>query len=301
MPLKLNRIRPLLAALIAAARKGRGAALLVLLASSWIAGCSTLPEPAELKQRADGLASAADWTPLSVPAGNFTLAAYLSPVRARGEALTIYIEDDGLVWLDPTTLSPDPTPILATGLRLALNHRSGPAAYLARPCQFVAQADRGGCNVAYWTEARFAPAVIDATNAAIDVLKKKTGTARVVLVGYSGGGAVAALAASKRNDVDRLVTVAGNLDHATWTRLQGLPPLTGSLNPADAWRALDGLSQVHFVGDKDTVVDGRVAAAYAGRFTRSKPRIITMEGFDHVCCWVDAWPQLQADAFSGPR
>src|SRR5664279_4290002 len=79
------------------------ARLAALLASLWIAGCSTLPTPAELKQRADGLASAADWTPLSIPAGDFTLAAYLSPVRARGEALTIYIEDDGTVWLDPST------------------------------------------------------------------------------------------------------------------------------------------------------------------------------------------------------
>jgi len=274
---------------------------MALLACLWIAGCSTVPAPAERKQRADDLAAAADWTPLRIPAGDFTLAGYLSPVRSSSEALTIYIEGDGAAWLDRSPPSLDPTPIHATGLALALNHRSGPAAYLARPCQFVAEAERGGCKVAYWTEARFAPAVIDATSMAIDALKKITGTARVVLVGYSGGGAVAALAASKRHDVDRLVTIAGNLDHATWTRLHGVPPLTGSLNPADAWRALAGLAQVHFVGDKDKVVDGRVAAAYAGRYAPPRPRIITIEGFDHVCCWVDAWPHLQAEAFSGAR
>jgi pimeloyl-ACP methyl ester carboxylesterase len=272
-----------------------------LLASVWLNGCSTVPAPAERKIRADETAAAAGWTSQRIVAGDFVLAGYLSPVLQSGAALTIYIEGDGAAWLNRSTPSKDPTPVNPTGLNLALRHQRGPAAYLARPCQFVAGTDRHGCSVEYWTSARFAATIIDAEDIAIDILKVQTGAQRVVLVGYSGGGAVAALLASRRKDVDRLVTVAGNLDHATWTRLHGVEPLVGSLNPADEWRALVAIPQVHFVGSKDTVVDGRIASAYARRFPEPRPRIVTVDGFDHACCWTEAWPRLQGDAFGGLR
>lgn len=257
-----------------------------------IAGCTTFPSPAERAQHANELAAAAGWIPLRLPAGEFTLTAYLSPEIDTGGVLTIYFEGDGAAWLNRSTPSQDPTPVRPIGLELALRHPAGSVAYLARPCQFVTAGMNSGCKVDYWTGARFSPTVIQAESVAVDELKKKTGASRVILIGYSGGGAVASLVASKRGDVDRLVTVAGNLDHAAWTRLHAVKPLAESLNPADEWRALSGLSQVHFVGGRDTVVDGRIAAAYANRFPEPKPRIVTVDIFDHVCCWVEDWETL---------
>jgi hypothetical protein len=66
--------------------------------------------------------------------------------------------------------------------------------------------------------------VISASNQAVDALKQRYGAQEIVLVGYSGGGAVAALVAARRTDVVRLVTVAGNLDHLAWTHLHSVPP-----------------------------------------------------------------------------
>jgi hypothetical protein len=55
---------------------------------------------------------------------------------------------------------------------------------------------------------------------------------------------VAALVAARRTDVDRLVTVAGNLDPTAWAVYQHIQPLTGSLNPADEVDALSRTGRV---------------------------------------------------------
>lgn len=89
---------------------------------------------------------------------------------------------------------------------------------------------------------------------ALDVLKASTGAARLVLVEYSGGGAVAVLLAARRNDVAGLVTVAANIDLGYWTRRNQLAPLIGSLDPATFADQIADLPQVHFTGSRDDVV-----------------------------------------------
>jgi pimeloyl-ACP methyl ester carboxylesterase len=138
--------------------------------------------------------------------------------------------------------------------------------------------------------------VVDASARAIEQLKQRFGAQRLVLVGYSGGAAVASLVAAQRRDVERLVTVAGNLDHRTWTSDQRLSPLEGSLNPADASVQLQSLPQTHFVGGQDRIIGAAVARAYAGRFAPDAPLSIkVMPAFDHHCCWVEQWPDLLRD------
>ena len=115
----------------------------------------------------------------------------------------------------------------------------------------------------------------------------------MTLIGYSGGGAVAALVAAGREDVEHLITVAGNLDHARWTRERALSPLKGSLNAADVWRDLVEIPQMHFVGTDDDTVDPAIAAAFRARFPPESPvQIETIADFDHHCCWVEQWPEL---------
>jgi len=263
-----------------------------------LAGCASI-SPASRWQYAEQLAQQAGWQKLRIPTEKFVLSAYLKQPQAQADTLTIYIEGDGLAWLTPSQASSDPTPRNPVGLQLALRHpqhlqaQGNAAAYLARPCQYVAAEDARNCRQAYWTDRRFSAEVIEASDQAISVLKQRIGAGKLVLVGYSGGGAVAALVAARRNDVLQLITVAGNLDHRAWTAQHQVPPLEGSLNPADAWRALVNLPQRHFVGARDEVVSRAVVEAYAVRFpVQQRPKIIVMPDFDHVCCWVERWSEI---------
>lgn len=270
---------------------------LILTAVLWLAACAHVPTPGERADRAQQLAAPAAWQAIDIPAGDFTLRAYLPAAPRPAPILTVYLEGDGLAWIGSSTPSLDPTPLNPVGLKLALRDPA-PAAYLARPCQYVGT-QQGTCAQKYWTGQRFAPEVIRATDRAIGQLKQRFGADKLVLVGYSGGGAVAALVAARRQDVAQLITIAGNLDHKSWTDRQRLTPLTGSLNPADEWRALQTVLQRHYVGGRDAIVGEYVARAYAARFPASAaPEVIVVPEFDHHCCWVDRWPVLKNQAGS---
>ncbi|MEW6329984.1 MAG: alpha/beta hydrolase [Pseudomonadota bacterium] len=257
-----------------------------------LTGCAGLSLQARW-HHAEQLAARADWHKLRLPTDTFILSAYVPKQTVPTDTLTVYIEGDGLAWLNRSQPARDPTPRNPVALELALRHPRGAAAYLARPCQYVEAADAKNCRETYWTAGRFAAPVIEASSQAIDALKQRAGASRLVLVGYSGGGTVAALVAARRGDVDRLVTVAGNLDHRAWTEMQGLPALAESLNPADEWRALQALPQRHFVGGRDNTVGRRVTESYLARFPPDRrPEVVTLPDFDHVCCWVERWDSI---------
>ena len=267
----------------------RVAILVALLA---LAACTDL-SPQIRWQHADQLAEQHGWQKLHIPTDTFILTAYVPPITEHVETLTVYIEGDGLAWLDRTQPSADPTPRNPIGLELALRHPQGAAAYLARPCQYVEGADRLNCRKVFWTSARFAPEVIASSNQAVGELMHRVGATRLILVGYSGGGAVAALVAARRNDVVRLVTVAGNLDHRVWSKLHHISPLRGSLNAADAWRSLVRIPQLHYVGGRDKNVTRAVTDSYAKRFpSDQQPEIEVLPNFDHICCWVKQWGSI---------
>lgn len=258
-----------------------------------LAGCVTMPSPELRRTAALSMATAAGWESVRLLTSDFTLAGFVPRQSAANDTLTIYIEGDGLAWVNTARVSPDPTPMRAVGLELALRHPHGAAAYLARPCQYVEGDDARNCSPTWWSDRRFGAEVVAAADQAVGQLKQRFQAKELELVGYSGGGAIAALVAARRSDVARLVTVAGNLDHPTWTKLHHLSPLTGSLNPADAWLALAGLPQLHFIGKQDRNVSQEVAASYQARFPeQQRPELRVIDGFDHSCCWVEQWPVL---------
>ncbi|WP_232318651.1 hypothetical protein [Sphingomonas sp. TDK1] len=214
------------------------------------------------------------------------------PVGARSDVLTVYFEGDGFAYAARGRRAMDPTPIDPVALRLALQHPgSGPVAWLARPCQYGSRARN--CHSDYWSVARYAPEVIDGTAAALDRLKADAGASRLILVGYSGGGALAALLAERRGDVVGLVTVAANLDLDAWTAAHRLTPLSRSVDPATDAARLSRLPQVHFVGAEDRNVGPAIARAFAGKMAAGAPvAIVTVAGQDHGCCWAGQWPLL---------
>ncbi|MDQ6959723.1 MAG: hypothetical protein Q9M27_01740 [Mariprofundaceae bacterium] len=260
-----------------------------ILAALLIAGCIHVPTAADRTQRALAMAKQAGWHQQIIATDRFDLAAFTPQHPVKTDTLIVYIEGDGLAWISRSTPSTDPTPVHPLALQLALREPEA-AVYLAHPCQYAKDAQKRNCSAKYWAGYRFAPEVIHAENEAVDKLKQQSGASRLVLVGYSGGGGTAALIAAKRKDVVYLVTIAGNLDTAAWANLHRISPLTGSLNPADFWQALQYIPQTHYVGEQDRTVPPAVARSYAARFPpEHQPVIVVLPGFDHHCCWANAW------------
>ncbi len=245
--------------------------------------------------QAASLAKKAGWHEHKLHTTLFTLKTYGSPAPKKTNRLTIYIEGDGLGWLSETMPSSNPTPLVPTGLQMAIHdQKNNPIVYLARPCQFVLEEEWAGCRQAYWTHLRFSSEVVNAMNQAVEQLKKEYHAKQIVLIGYSGGGTIAALISARRSDVIELVTVAAILDTDFWVRQQSLTPLHGSLNPADEWENLVSIPQTHWVGGKDTIAPKNVAFAFAERFPATKkPTIKVMPNFDHACCWSTDWRPSQ--------
>lgn len=260
--------------------------------------CTTLPSAQDREVHAVTLADKHRWMPVRLASFPMKLIAFTPKQITKDETLTIYIEGDGVAWMNARTPSPDPTPMTPVGLMLAMQHPEGNSAYLARPCQYSTQSRIKSCTTEIWTAKRFTPEVIEASNNAIEQLKLMFGANRLVLVGYSGGGTIAALVSARRPDVKQLVTVAGNLDHAAWTKRHGLTPLRGSLNPADEWERISGIPQTHWVGEKDTNITEALVRSYTDNFKGpNKPLVHVVTGFDHYCCWTEQWASLSAGTF----
>ena len=256
-------------------------------------GCVSIPSQAERNEHAHKLASDRGWVSSVISTDYFLLQTYVPAKLQSTKELAIYIEGDGLAWINRSTPSFNPTPANPLALQLALQDDK-PAAYLARPCQYVNFDQSPNCSQKYWTSYRFAPEVIYATNQAIDQLKLKFGAKTLVLIGYSGGGAVAALVAAQRKDVSYLMTIAGNLDHQAWTNKQQLIALGNSLNPVDFSDKLQNVKQTHYVGGKDNITGEFVARSYSKKFASSLSNsIVVIPHFNHVCCWEKYWPDLK--------
>ncbi|CAA7625977.1 alpha/beta hydrolase [Magnetospirillum sp. SS-4] len=267
--------------------------LLLLLA----AGCGTVEKRGA---DADAIAASARMTKATLRTDSFTLMSY-SHLGRPGEPLTVYIEGDGRAWTTRTQLSLNPTPDNPLALRLAVRDPAANVAYLGRPCQYVDLGRERHCHDAYWSSKRFAPEVIAATDQAVEQLKARAGASGLHLVGYSGGGAVAALLAARRPDVLSLRTVAGNLDHVALHNHHRVTQIPASLNPIDVAPRLARLPQIHYSGGRDTVVPGFIAARYAQRSgDGSCVRLSTMSGATHEDGWAERWTSALKDAPSCP-
>lgn len=256
-----------------------------------IAGCSQY-----LFDRADSIrrtAIEAGWKEVRFSTDKFVIIGFNKQSVGSNESVNIYIEGDGFAFKNNRRPSSDPTPLTATALEMALQDPSPNILYLARPCQMTRSKDRKNCVTAFWTRARFHEAVISSLNSAINAYIAGTNIKRLNLIGYSGGGAVAALIAVRRRDVNKLVTVAGTMDHKTWTEHHEVSPLRDSLNPLNYAKQLKTIRQFHFTGAEDE----RMPRFIIDRYMKSlgpnhRAEVIEVPGATHTCCWVEKWPEL---------
>lgn len=264
--------------------------LCVAVAALALGGCAALYTPAQrvtAQARSGQLQAVAafDGTPMR---------AWLRQPPAAATAdttLTIYIEGDGAEWRGKYEPPRDPTPDNPLTLRLALRDPGASVAYLGRPCQYLDDAALAQCPSLLWMQGRYGEPAVTMMSAAVDLLLLAASAQRVRLVGYSGGGVMAALIAAQRTDVSCLVTVASPLDTDAWTAAIDVSPLTASLNPLALAPRLATIAQTHIAGADDALVPARALQ----RFTTALPqaRLEVLPGFDHDCCWVHAWEGLR--------
>lgn len=209
-------------------------------------------------------------------------------------SLRVYIEGDGFAWKSRTTPSDNPTPRNPIGLLLAAADSQANVVYLARPCQFIGPPLPASCRVNIWTQDRFSPAVMDAMNEALSQIVTRYPGVKLDLVGYSGGGNIAALLAERRDDVRSLRTVAGNLDVAYVNALHHVTPMPAAESAIDRAPALRALPQIHYSGEADTTVPPAVARRFQQAVGGTCVQTEVVSGLGHGSDWAAVWPRLLA-------
>ena len=243
-----------------------------------------------MKTVANDIAKESNLQPIFIRTSTFSLQGYYRFHNAG--PLTVYIEGDGLAYLHRNTPSANPTPRNPLALRLAGIDRGENVFYLARPCQYVNFKSERLCKTSYWTHKRFSKEVILAVNEAIDKMVPKGKVDGIHLVGYSGGGAVAALVAASRRDVLSLRTLAGYMDHVILNRKKDVSPLKGSLDPIKAAPRLKSVPQIHYSGIKDKVIPKWVAKKFAHAVGNKNCASVRLINATHARGWEKAWKKV---------
>ncbi|MFK7840180.1 MAG: hypothetical protein AB8B83_07595 [Bdellovibrionales bacterium] len=282
-------------------RKLTSLTLAALATTTVIAACSA---PTAIREEvAYRLASPAWMNKRTINTGDFNLTAF-ERMHEKNKPVTLYIEGDGTADRSSQTgKTNNPTPINPVALHLATRDKSDNVAYLARPCQYTGMVHydhstdedkkQKKCDPIFWGSARFSPEVIAAYNSALDNISRQFSTKNFHLVGYDGGGAIAAILAAQRDDVLTLRTVAGNLDHDAQSVYLGIAPLNNSLNAIDFAGRLKDVPQHHFIGGQDETVKPAVLHSYLQAVGESQCVEYTMiQEAEHARGWVEKWPDL---------
>ena len=266
-------------------RPGLAGCLLLGAVATWLAGgCGGQ------RLRADDIAATAAFTRATLRGTEFVHVTYSAEGSGARAPLWVYIEGDGVPWIDEAIPASDPTP--RTPVALAMMARGPrPAVFLGRPCYF-GTADRVPCAPVWWTHRRFAPEVAASMVGALGRLVDERGWEGrpINLVGFSGGGTLATLMVARMNGVCALITVASPLDIDEWAGARGYSPLAGTENPASLPPLPGGIRQLHLRGAHDNVVTADNGAEFRRRNPAAQFRVVA--NVDHGPAWVAAWETL---------
>lgn len=244
-----------------------------ILLSLILCGCSsiTVPDSFTYKEIETKDFKLASWQKISNPQGVYK----------------IYIEGDGYAFNAYGKPTQNPTPKGTLVRELAFGDDNENVVYLARPCQYVKSPI---CSKRHWTTARFASEVI---NAEYEAIKSIVGNSPVVLIGFSGGAQVAGLVATAKSglNVKKIITIAGNLDHLTWTTYHNLPPLSESMNLINYSEQFAKIPQVHYVGSNDKVIPPQLIKNFVGK----NSKVIMVHGATHNAGWKSIYQVIQQE------
>jgi hypothetical protein len=262
--------------------------LLIVVSIFCVSGCVTSP----IKE-AEKDAFKSGFQNQSITTKDFDLFAFLKHHDADASEMVVYIEGDGIAWKRRNTISSDPTPKNPISLKLAINDSRPLVLYLARPCQYLDKSKLEDCAPIYWSSHRYSKTVVESISEAITKVKSETRASTIEIIGYSGGGVIAMLVASFRNDVTSVITVASNLDHESWTEWHGVSKLVGSLKPYNYLAELEGVNQQHFWGGKDKIVPYDTQLSFIEKSKNNNFfKYKVMPDYSHDCCWAEHWRDI---------
>ena len=203
----------------------------------------------------------------------------------NNQEVVVYIEGDGLSWIDRFTPSSDPTPTNPLAFKLAKLDKSKNVIYLARPCQYV---QNNRCQKETWTKLQYSN---DVMNNYIKILKEiKNKHSTVHLVGYSGGSVIAMyLASIKELNIRSVTTVAGNIKPGEFTQMLNISPYRTSLNLRAIEKNIQSISQTHYYGNKDKVIPKKLHLNYQARNLNNSCLKFTKVKASHDKNWELFW------------
>jgi len=258
---------------------------IILIVTLLSGGCSSKLSPKVRQHTADTVAQAGSLAQQKIATDDFLLTTYQRfDSTANNKQMVVYIEGDGMAWISRDQLSNNPTPIQPIALKLASIDTNANVLYIARPCQYLWPQTMNSCSSKYWSDKRGSQEAIDSINQAISIVKNRENIALVKLVGYSGGGGIAALITAKRDDVNQLITVSGNLNYKLFTQIHNLSPMNSSIDPITVAKQISLIPQIHYVGADDKIVPKQIALSFS-----DKVMVINNVSHDN---WPDKWEQI---------
>lgn len=160
----------------------------------------------------------------------------------------VYIEGDGHAWRNSHLPSMDPTPHDPVGLKLAAADHHPSVLYLGRPCQYQVDTARS-CHFSVWTKRRFT----ETADIKVALQQSVPSDHELILIGFSGGANIAIQLAAELPMVSGIITVAGNLDSASFNRFHRTAYEQYGDN-GQRLQQLAHLPQLHYTGSKDPII-----------------------------------------------
>ncbi len=247
-----------------------------------LTGCITPETKLELQATAYG------FTRHQIISNGFLLTVFKNNPICNNNQQHVYIGGDGTPWLHHRMVAFNPTPKHLLTLDL-MRFDNASSLYLGRPC-YHGQHNAKACTPLYWTHWRYSSTVVNSMVSALLHLLASTPNCKITLIGYSGGGTLAMLMASKLPAIHRVITISGNLNVAAWTRYHHYSQLDGSLDPATEAVLPAKIIQIHLLGDNDSNIPAEIVLPSLMR--QPEPFILQFPNIDHDCCWTNIWPEI---------
>lgn len=257
---------------------------IIIITFLFFTSCTSIQNRSEL---AFSIADKAKFKSLVYSNNDYAIMSFQKHSIGEKKFISIYIEGDGLSWIDRRTVSNNPTPISPLALKLAVLDQNRDVIYLARPCQYV---DHPKCTRKVWTSHQFSKEVLQSYMDVLDKIKKQAPTTQFDLVGYSGGATIALLLGANRPDIRSIRTIAGNLNHTQLSAATKTTPLTGSIPIKKFILETKHIPQTHYYTEQDQVIPASIHKGYKNLFKKNNCiEIKPVESADHYTGWESFW------------